>query len=287
MYETVGIVANLGSLAVIGVIYLAYIKNLRSVVNLTDSQLKIAEQNVKLWKDRANELERKSPEFIEKQLSERIKIREDEIKRLSQDGEVHVEEIAHKNSEIEALKITLEKANQYRSTISVWDRDKSDFIEVSHNELEQIVVGSLCVDTASLMICDPYYSIQPSESERNECGAQKYMFQVVETGEIFCADDLDSNFELELLGLDAELTIEQMVNNGTLKRLDYSGELPAIPSTYIKGDTKHPRFKGITHLSFLNGRVGAGISIGLGADGIYPVIVESYKGEIQRIIIDL
>ena len=79
MYEIIAAATNLTALTVIGFIYAAYIKNLRSVNQLKDSQLKISEQNLKLWKDKALGLERRAPEFIEKQLSERIKIREEEI----------------------------------------------------------------------------------------------------------------------------------------------------------------------------------------------------------------
>ena len=68
MYEIIATITNLTALTVIGFIYVAYIKNLRSVNQLKDAQLKVAEQNVKLWKDRALELERRTPEFIEKQL---------------------------------------------------------------------------------------------------------------------------------------------------------------------------------------------------------------------------
>ena len=88
MYEVVAAVANLSALTIIGLIYIAYIKNLRSVTKLKDEQLKIAEQNTSKWKEKYLELERKSPEFVEKLLSERIKIREDELQRLTQDSEI-------------------------------------------------------------------------------------------------------------------------------------------------------------------------------------------------------
>ena len=128
MYEIVATIANLTALTVIGIIYAAYIKNLRSVNQLKDTQIKVSEQNVKLWKDRALELERKTPEFIEKQLSERIKIREDEITRLANDTEAHSEQINIKNREIEALRDSIEKASQYRNSITVWDSEVSDFV---------------------------------------------------------------------------------------------------------------------------------------------------------------
>jgi hypothetical protein len=287
--EIITIIANLGALTIIGFIYAAYIKNLRTINNLKDTQLKVAEQNVKLWKDKAIELERKSPEFIEKQLSARIKIREDEIERLAQDSDNHVEKIALKNTEIEKLTESFNKAQQYRKSISVWDRDAKDFIDIPHSELEQKVIGSLCVDSASLMICDPFYLIMTEEQEKEEFPTQKTKYKVVETGEVFCTDSEDHHYDMELLGLDEELTKDQMLSMGLLEEIEYSGDLPAINSTYIKGNYSDPEsgYRPTRHFSFLNGRVGAGISISLGGDGVYPVSVESYKGTLQRIIIDI
>ena len=157
MYEIIAAATNLTALVVIGFIYAAYIKNLRSVNQLKGSQLKISEQNLKLWKDKALELERRAPEFIEKQLSERIKIREEELSRLAEDSASHVEQIDLKNREIKSLRDSIEKAIEYRKSITVWDSEEKDFIEVSDSDLEQRYIGSVCVDTARLMICDPWY----------------------------------------------------------------------------------------------------------------------------------
>lgn len=287
MYELIAIISNLSALTVIGLIYIAYIKNLRSVSQLKETQLKVAEQNVKLWKDRALELERMSPQFIEKQLSERIKIREEEMSRLAQDSETHTEEITNRNKEIAALKESIEKAYQYRKSISVWDRDISEFIEVPDSELERNTIGSFCVDTATLMICDPYYINKRSDFMEEKYPIQKNMYQVVESGEVFCTSLEQLSYDMELLGLDEDLTMEQMLETGILKQLEYSGELPAINSTYIKGNLQTSEYRKVRHLSFLNGRVGAGIEVHLGGDGVYPVSLETYKGELQRIIIDV
>jgi len=165
VYEIIAAATNLTALAVIGFIYAAYIKNLRSVNQLKDSQLNIAEQNLKLWKDKALDLERRAPEFIEKQLSERIKIREEEISRLAEDSASHVEQIDLKNREIQSLRDSIEKATEFRKSITVWDSEKKDFIEVSDSDLEQRHIGSVCVDTASLMICDPWYHKMTSKRE--------------------------------------------------------------------------------------------------------------------------
>ncbi len=285
MYEIIAAVTNLTALGVIGFIYAAYIKNLRSVNQLKDSQLKISEQNLKLWKDKALELERRAPEFIEKQLSDRIKIREEELSRLAEDSASHVEQIDLKNREIKLLRDSVEKATEYRKSITVWDSEQKDFVEVSDSDLEQRYIGSVCVDTARLMICDPWYPKMTTGIEKEECQVQGYMYQVVNSGEYFCTNDEDDPFPSELLGFEEELTVKEMVVSGLVKKIEYNGNMPAIDSSYIGGDMRDPDYKQIHHLSFINGRLGAGISISLGADGVYPVYIEYYKDEMQRIII--
>lgn len=279
--------ANFTALTVIGFIYAAYIKNLRSVNQLKDTQLKVAEQNVKLWKDKALELERRAPEFIEKQLSERIKIREDEISRLAKDSEDRAEQIDLKNREIDALERSIEKAHQYRNSITVWDREESDFVEIANTDLEKKYIGSLCVDSASLMICDPWYPKMTDEIEKEEFVVQSSMYRVINTRELFCTDKEDDTFSAELLGSEDELTIKQMLSMGLIEQVEYSGDLPAIDTSYIKGDLRDPEYKKIKHLTFVNGSLGAGIAISLGADGVYPVSIEYYKDAMQRIIIDV
>jgi hypothetical protein len=285
MYEIISATANLTALTVIGFIYLAYIKNLQSVNLLKDSQLKIAEQNVKLWKDKALELERRAPEFVEKKLSERIKIREEELSRLAEDSESHVEQIDEKNREISALRDSIDKATEYRNSITVWDREKLDFINVSGSELEQRYIGSVCVDSASLMICDPWYLKMKPEIEKDEYHAQEHMYKIINTGEFFCTSDEEGSFPAELLGFKEELSVKEMVASGLAEKVEYSGSMPAINASYIRGDLFDPEYKKIRHLSFINGGVGAGISISIGADGVYPVCIEYYKEEMQRIII--
>ncbi len=287
MYEIIAAIANLTALTVIGFIYIAYIKNLRSVNQLKESQLQVAEQNVKLWKDRVLELERRTPEFIEKQLSERIKIREDEISRLAKDTETHSGQINVKNKEIETLKKSIDKASQYRKSITVWDTEESDFIEVSETDLEQKYIGSLCVDTASLMICDPWYTKIIDEHEKEEFKVQANKYRVINTGELFSADDENDCYAPELLGYEEDLTIKQMLALGIIEEVDYNGVIPAVETSYIKGEMRDTEYKAIRHLTFINGRPGAGIAISLGADGTYPVYIEYYKHEMQRIIIGI
>lgn len=53
------------ALAVVGWICVAYIKNLRASVSAKDEQLKTVDKHLQFWKDKAGDLEKKNPEYIE------------------------------------------------------------------------------------------------------------------------------------------------------------------------------------------------------------------------------
>jgi hypothetical protein len=288
--ELIGLVTNIGALSVIGFLYFAYIKNLRSINEFKESQLKVAEQNVKLWKDRAFEFERRSPEFIEKQLSDRIKIREEEIARLKSDNDEQSEKFVLKSSELNKLKQSLDIAKQFQIGITVFDSDISDYIEVPNSEIDVNYLGAVCVDAATLMICDPWYVTMGDEREREDFIERKRMFEVIETGERFCADDNEDTWPSEAFAIDEEYSsIESLLRKGLIEEVKYEGQVPAVQSSYIKGDFRcetHGYLK-VRHHTFLNGNVGAGLSVALRGDGVYYVTTESYKGEIQRIVIDI
>lgn len=292
MLEIVTLVSNLGALTVIGLIYFAYIKNLKSVNELKNSQLKVAEQNIKLWKDRALEAERRTPEFIEKQLSDRIKIREEELVKLASDNKDHTEEIKLKNKQLETLRSTVESAQDFMSFISVYDSDEKDFVDIPSSSLETNYVGAVCVDTASLMICDPWYVSMDDAREEEELKANKNMFEVVGTKERFCSSSLEDSWPSEAFSIDDDhKTVKELLEEGLIKEIEYQGKLPAIKESYIKGDFRGDSepyvYLPIRHQTFKNGNPGAGVTVGLGGDGIYYVHTESYKGAIHRIVIDV
>lgn len=303
MLEIITLVTNLGALTVIGFIYVAYIQNLRSTNELKEAQLKVAEQNVKLWKDKHSDLERKSPEFVEKLLSDRISIREEELKKLSEDSDFYAANVEQKTKEIDSLKDALFKALEFKDSYTVWDQEKSDFIQVDHSDLEFQNLGSFSVDSANFMICDPFYLKMQSDRELSEFTPQEGMYQVIETGEVFCTNHPDDAYCLELLGLDSDMTINEMLEAGLLKNRGKPKSLPAIPHTYIRNYVKslskdelnnispyggkYQQYRKVTPLSFLNGLPGAGISISLPGDGIYQVCAEKYQGSIKRIIIEV
>lgn len=292
MVEIIALVSNLGALTVIGFIYLGYIKNLRSINELKDSQLKVAQQNVKLWKDRAIELERRTPEFIEKQLSDRIKVREEELARLASDNKDHSEMIEQKNKELRNLRGKVEAAQAFTSDITVWDKGMNDYVDVPVSALETRYAGAIAVDTASIMICDPWYVSMEDEREKEEFEAKSRMFEVVSTGERFCSNEEEDSWPAEAFSLDDNhSSIGELIANGTVRELDYRGHLPAIKESYIKGnfqdDSNKHFYLPVRHQTFMNGNPGAGVTVGLSGDGVYHVKIESYKDEIQRIVIEI
>ena len=61
--------ANAFALGVAGWIYAAYVKNLTAVLSAKDEQIKAVEKNITFWKDKAQDLEKKTPEHMEDVLS--------------------------------------------------------------------------------------------------------------------------------------------------------------------------------------------------------------------------
>lgn len=282
----ISLVANLGALTVIGILYAAYIKSLRSQVCLKDEQLKAAEQNIKLWKDKTLILERQSPQYVEKILAERIRIREEEIARLAKDEESHQTEIEQKNIEVTKLKTELEAAQEFGRGISIYDSESKEFRQLSASELEIKDLGEVWVDSATLMICDPWHIERPREREIEDFPPIKYMFREKETGEIYYLDNDKEEFYLDDLKKEA-FTARQLVEKGHFEELPSPKELPADPENYIKSGKlsfTNPRPRA---LSFYNGTPGAGLIIGTMGDGSYTIRGEVFEGKVYRIFIDI
>ncbi len=281
----ISLVANLGALSVAVILYAAYIKSLRSQISLKDEQLKTAEQNIKLWKDKTFNLERQSPQYVEKVLADRIRIREEEIARLAKDDESHQTEIEQKNAEIIKLKAELETAQQFGRGISIYDSENDEYRQLSSSEIELKDLGEVWVDSATLLITDPWHIERPREIEIEDYPPINYMFRSKETGEIIYMDSDKELFTLD--ELKGDFTARQLVEMGCLEELPTLKELPADPESYIKGGKlSFVGFEPKT-VSFYNGLPGAGLAIGTSGDGTYTIRGEVYKGKVYRIFIDL
>lgn len=98
--QIISLIANLGALSVLGYLYAAYIKNLKSSLSLKADQITTLEKRLDMWRENASEMERRTPEYIESILAERIRIREEELFRLKEDGKNNVIEVEERNAEI-------------------------------------------------------------------------------------------------------------------------------------------------------------------------------------------
>ena len=284
--ELVTLIANLGALSIAGILYVAYIKNLRSQVSLKEEQIRTAEQNTKLWKDKALELERQTPHYVEQVLADRIRILADEIARLSNDEMEHQSIIEQKNVELDQLRVELETANNFGRGISVFDSETRDLRQLSAGDLTLVDLGEIWVDTASIIICDPWHFRISREREIEEHPVFEFMYRETESGEVLYLND--ENQHIFIKPHEDFAPAKQLVEMGYPERLDPPEELPADPDTYIKGNTViGARMGKSKSCTFYNGTSGAGMVFGTGGDGRYKIRGESYKGIVRRIFIDL
>ncbi|WP_341267698.1 hypothetical protein [Gordonia malaquae] len=139
--------------------------------------VKAINENRNHWKDVAEgrkgeieELEKRSPEFMEKTLEERIGVREREIERLKRDGSENEEALSIAQFEVSMLEADLGRARSFgiianreyaRNDISVGGSLEKDGIEV-------VLLGFASVDSGMLMVTDPCYANNWKESTDDE-----------------------------------------------------------------------------------------------------------------------
>ena len=275
--------ANGFALVVAGLIYRAYIKNLNSSIKLKDEQISTVEKNLKFWKEKAEYLEKKSPENIEKILNERIKIREEEIERLSKDKESHAKELNISNQELLRLKSEVEKTKDVRRNIELLelDIDEDDFFSKDAvYEIEEM--GYVAVDSGQLMITDPCYIDSEWQQEDFE---DIRLYKDTQTSEIYQFGKDFNHYEEKIDGFDE--TVNELVESKRLEAIevDYTGK---IKFSYAGACHSTMSEMGYGALPFKMGNEGAGIVVAtvLG-DGMYPVYAEKYDGEIVRVYFNL
>lgn len=277
--------ANAFAICVAGWIYLAYIKNLNSTVKLKDEQIKTVEKNMDFLKVRIAEMEKKSPENMEKILNNRIKIREDEIGRLDSDKKGHEAELELKNQELHRLKSELEKTKDMRKTMELLDlnfddEDNSFFDADAEYEVEEI--GLVAVDSGQLMITDPCYidsewQVQEFEDIR--------LLKDTETDEIYQFRKDFQNYDEKIAGFDQ--TVNELKQSGRFESIENDNS-DNISFSYAGASHSTLNEKGYGSMPFKLGHEGAGIAVrtALG-DGMYPVYAEKYGGTIVRVYFNL
>ncbi len=274
------LIVNAFALGAAGWIYKAYILNLQSSLSSKDDQIKAVEKNMNLWRDKAAELEKKSPAFMEEALNKRIKIREDEIIRLGKDKETHVEEIKIQEEELARLKSELEKTKDYKMQLSFVGDDFDDYFFSRKGELEIEEVGIVAVDSGQLMITDPSYIDTEWEKEEFE---DIRLFKDKDTKMVYQYRKDFDHYHETISGF--HKNVNELIAEGKLIEIETSSELNY---SYRGACAATLSENGFGELKFKLGQEGAGVAFRtVAGDGIYPVYAEKYNGKAIRVYVNL
>lgn len=246
----VQLILNAGALVAGAVIWKLYVDNLKAASAVKDATIQSVEKSRDHWREKAEELEKRSPEVLEKTLAERIQIRDGEINRLKEDKEF--DKIALRTLEMDKgqLEQDLFRTQGFRAMLALEDghedddepRDETEpFVEEPPKSIEVRYIGEVVVDSGQLLVTDPCYIDQEWLQER---------FAV--EGDVVKTED-------------------------TLFHYSYDGACRAT----LNGD-------GYGELAFEKGHAGAGVAFQTGwGDGIYPVYAEKHDGRIVRVYVNV
>ncbi|AUO04830.1 hypothetical protein C0558_24775 [Serratia marcescens] len=267
-------------LTVLGWLYFAYVKNIKAEIKLKDEQIKVSEKNLAFWKDKAVELERKSPEFFEGVLENRIKIREKELSRLSDDTLKNKNEIEEKNRQLDKLNSELEKAKYFSRALTYYDLEIGDDVIIPESEVELVELGEIFVDSASIMITDPWY-ISQQWKDVEYVREDSYMDS--QSGEVFKYRRDFDRFDEILMPYNKD--VNQLIKDDVLVLMK---EKRQLSYSYAGSAYATSTDLGFGVLPFDNGNLGAALCIRtVYGDGVYRVMGEKYKGRVIRVYIDL
>lgn len=242
------------------------------------------EKNLTLWRDKANELEKRSPEFMEKRLNERISVREDEIKRLGEDQRASQSQLDEATREKESLENDLARTRGFRAMLAMddpEDESESGMTQLTGGPGDLTVkwLGVVGVDSGQLMVTDPCYVdrewlAQPVQALR--------AYLDVRTGRTYKHFEDFVRFDEGVEGLEG--TVQQNIDSGRLTETPIAPEEP-FPYSY-RGACNATLADGFGELIFRNGHPGAGVVFATAwGDGLYPVYGEMVDGHIVRVYI--
>lgn len=274
------LIVNAFALGAAGWIYKAYIQNLKSALSSKDEQINIVERNMDFMKDKITDLEKKTPEFMEKILNERIKIREDEILRLSNDKDKNKEKLEIKNQELLRLISELEKTKDVKKQLSFVGDDFDDYFFSRQGNLEIEEMGMVAVYSGQLMITDPCYVDSDWMKEKFE---DLRLIRDKETGNTYQFRRDFNNYEEKLDGFDK--TVNQLLEENKFEKIKIVREMNY---SYAGASAATLSDLGYGELKFKTGTEGAGLAFGTAfGDGMYPVYGEKYDGKIIRVYVNV
>lgn len=284
---------NLGALATGGVVWKMYFENLKATVATREAEIDLANKQTDYWREQASELEKRTPEAVERLLAERIKIREAEIESLAQDRERSSQELKRVEQEVVVLQRSMEQTKGFREVLAMErpapdDPDYQDYLDYmasrdqSPVEIEVVFLGMVGVDSGQLLITDPcyidaYWADEPFDGDR--------AYRDTVTGAVHRLGKDFKRFDevLEAYGkapkdlvLDGRWSELPPPPPPTTYNYSYNGACQATLSDDGYGELTYP-----------GGHHGAGVAFQSGwGDGFYPVYGEKHDGRIVRIYVN-
>jgi len=283
---------NAGALIAGGVVWKMYFENLKATIGTKEAEVSLANKQVDYWREKAGELEKRSPEAVERVLAERISIREAEIGRLAEDREHGSRELGRVEQEVAVLHRTLEQTKGFREMLAMEQPDPNDpdyqeYMEYMESRDDRVVdievayLGVVGVDSGQLMITDPCYIEgewldEPFQDDR--------VYKDTETGTTvkWGQDFVRFNEPLEPYGKSPNDLIEA----GRLVQLPPPSKPESFNYSY-NGACHATLLEGYGELVYGNGHPGAGVVFQSGwGDGLYPVYGEKHDGRIMRVYVN-
>jgi hypothetical protein len=168
------LVLNAGALIGGAAIWKLYVDNLKAASAVKDATIQSIEKSRDHWREKAEELEKRSPEVVEKSLAERIQIRDAEITRFKADREF--DKLALRTLEIDKAELEqdLFRTRGFRAMLALEDgyedngvpgEDIESLLEEPPKSIEVVYIGEVGVDSGQLMVTDPCYIDQEWKRE--------------------------------------------------------------------------------------------------------------------------
>lgn len=284
---------NAGAIVIGGAVWKLYVENLKTSISTKEAETSLANSRVDYWKEKADELKKRSPEVVEKVLAERIAIREAEIARLDSDRESSSRELALANQELDLLNRTLAQTQGFRQILAKEepqpdDPDYQDYLDYVQEHADRVVkveveyLGSVGVDSGQLLLTDPAYIDTEWKDEPFEHGR---VYEDSVTGTLITWKTDFVKYTEPLAPYNE--TPEKLIANGRLVQLPPPPLPDGFPYSY-NGACQATLSAGFGELNYSNGETGAGVAFQSGwGDGFYPVYGEKHDGRIVRVYVNM
>jgi hypothetical protein len=167
---------NAGALAAGAIVWKLYVDNLKAATAVKDATIESVEKSRDFWRDKAEELEKRSPEVVEKSLAERIQIRDAEINRFKEDQEFSESSLRALQIDKAKLERDLFRTQGFRAMLALEEGAEGEVetpgefeVQLAPESLPKSVevtyIGEVGVDSGQIMITDPCYIDQEWQKE--------------------------------------------------------------------------------------------------------------------------